>query len=353
MTHVIGAIVAAMLAAQPDASPPPVDEKLLNAFDQVERDVRRLGDWSQQSAIIRDAVRKVWQRSGWTDETDAYALKVAEEVSAIPPWDFPARMDKFTGLLAERYQLNDEQKSRVTSLFYQESFGFFLKNAKVVIDQAREVVGARVRQEPFTPEQVARWARDGAPLMADGRARIERIADLMRQDLSPAQREILQRDFAGFERRFRDMEKMRTEWADGRWRPEDWGLEADPIQSGQAAPAPTDQPAKSGRTPGPRGLSGPTRLLPHDETTWVIYVRDFSQRYRLDSAQRTAADSILTELVERAAQFRRDHANEIARVPMPARTYDPALAPIRRVFEELKARLDPIPTGAQRLLSGP
>jgi hypothetical protein len=125
-------------------------------------------------------------------------------------------------------------------------------------------------------------------------------------------------------------------------------MEDDPIQNGAGALA--QDPSQHGPAAAGSPGAGNTRLLPYDETTWHAYVRTFTGDYRLDAAQKASADSILDELVARAAQYRRDHLDELSAVPVAQRIYAPAYAPIRVSFEELKARLDALPTRTQRWL---
>ncbi len=105
--------------------------------------------------------------------------------------------------------------------------------------------------------------------------------------------------------------------------------------------------------------------MAEDESAWARYVREFIARYRLDDAQQVTARSVLADLEGRAKEYRSAHADELAKLDQKIRQADdPAsrsevaeqrkelLQPIADFFEELKERLDRLPTDAQRQQAG-
>jgi hypothetical protein len=130
------------------------------------------------------------------------------------------------------------------------------------------------------------------------------------------------------------------EWQQGRWTPEDWGLQDDPFHTdGRMSPALSGDRLDIDAPPGPTTLYDPT-----DEDAWQRYVRDFIRRYGLDEEQSTTAWAVLKDLRARAGAHRAAMEHEAAGAPLEVR-----MAPIyERLFEELKTRLDRIPTEDQR-----
>ena len=96
--------------------------------------------------------------------------------------------------------------------------------------------------------------------------------------------------------------------------------------------------------------------------SWQKYVERFTRIYKLDEAQKATARSILKELRERALAHRDRHHVEIEKLERRIQTHDGLqedienieeqlvvlYGPIDKMFDELKTRLDGIPTAAQQ-----
>jgi hypothetical protein len=91
---------------------------------------------------------------------------------------------------------------------------------------------------------------------------------------------------------------------------------------------------------------------------WDKYVADVSRKYNFDEPQRTNAQSILQDLRRRATQYRMSRADQFARAEtmkdQKARgdTLRTLSRPIDALFDELKARLENLPTIEQKQRSG-
>ena len=197
------------------------------------------------------------------------------------------------------------------------------------------------RDRPTDPvrarrQQVARWTRDSRDVLDDARAQVERVSGEFARTFTPDQRDIFERDMESYHRRMETVDKLRARWAAGGWRPEDWGLQNDPLY--RKARTAAENEADS---------DGPA-VDRFDELAWARYVREFVNQFQLDDAQATAAWSILDELLGRAADYRRLHRDEMADAADDAQAYAKLQAPIGELFDELKQRLRPIPTSAQR-----
>jgi hypothetical protein len=97
-----------------------------------------------------------------------------------------------------------------------------------------------------------------------------------------------------------------------------------------------------------------------DETKWVAYVRQFCTRYSLTEAQQATAFAILKDLQEQAQNYRGSRSEYIEQLEAQARKAESAeerravqdelrevLRGIDELFEELKHRLENVPTGDQ------
>jgi hypothetical protein len=332
----------------PGQMPQPLDQ-LRVATEQM----KKLGDWQEQCRTVERAIDRIWLENGWNKEPDLFARRAAHRVASVPPWEVAKRIEVMTDIIRDRYRLTDDQFAALQGAFYRELGGFMFNHAGTIFRQTREAVHARLANEPFTTEQVARWTRESDGLLQDARTRFERIGTELAQTLNPAQRRIYDRDMQSYRQRTEFMDQMRRRWAEGGWRPEDWGLENDPIQSqGPDSPSSPDKLGSVNGRPQSNGKPAPAPFLSYDETTWGTYVRLFVIRYRLDAAQIVAAHSILREVEARAADHRKLHRKEMDAVPRGERDTSPVFRPIRQLFEELQRRLRTIPTSAQRRAAG-
>jgi len=328
-------------AEQAPASPDPEAAPL----DQLTTEFKKLGDWEEQYRIIDRSMQSVWARNGWNSESDRYALDTLREVARIPPWEFTRRLDTLADRTAERYGLPPNETARLKARLYGEAFGFVWNNAGVLIRQTRESIEARVRGEPYTPDQIARWTEESDPLMEDMRRRVEGLGEDFAGSIDEEHRHLYEADMESFDHRMKTLDGLRESWAQGKWKAEDWGLEEDPIQNGALRPAEGKQPASAPAAP-PEGRD----RVPDagDPSTWATYVRQFVRKYHLDPGQTKAAESILVELTDRANSYMRANAVNSAKPSAAGPPDHDILAPVPAMFAELKARLERIPTATQR-----
>ncbi len=198
-----------------------------------------------------------------------------------------------------------------------------MRNVEVMLD-------TRLRGEPFTAQQVARWAQGFNPLMNDMELDVQRLATEFGEILYENQRSIYKRDRESLNRRMEYFVQKHQAWKRGEWRVEDWGLQDDvlhrPKSQSELAQEAVDR------------LIGRS-ALPYQESTWRRYVRAFVRTYELDEAQKRAGGTILDDLVTQAERYRTSKIDEISKLNPSTREDHAVLKPIRRMFSELKARL--------------
>jgi hypothetical protein len=146
----------------------------------------------------------------------------------------------------------------------------------------------------------------------------------------------------------------------------------DTAAQSEAAPAGPDEPATLQNAPGEQNTEDQGRREDNrerrrrfrrdqaEETTedplgsWERYVRDFTRRYRLDTSQQATAQSVLRDALAQRKLFEDSHRTDIAfaqQIEDPARRQrqiDSINAPIARLFEQLKTKLERLPTADQR-----
>lgn len=123
----------------------------------------------------------------------------------------------------------------------------------------------------------------------------------------------------------------------------------------QAAPDKTSEAATpKASTPAP---TRPIVVAPMPLDAWGKYVEEFIGKYNLDSKQAGQSQGILSELRKRADEYRLVHkldygaVEQIKDAPLRSEEVGRLDKPIQEMFEELRARLDKIPTDPQRKLA--
>ncbi|MCZ6652826.1 MAG: hypothetical protein O7D91_07350 [Planctomycetota bacterium] len=312
----------------------------MQALDEmVTLKAQKLGDWADQHRIISDVINNIWEQNNWTSEADSFARETFLQIERIPPWQFRDRLEAMMGAVKGRYGFDDRQTQQFQQQVFKDMWAMSLKYGPTLLRNAEEMLDTRLRGEPFTAQQVARWAQASDPLIKDMELDVQRFATEFGEILNERQLSIYKRDRESLNRRMDYFVRKHGAWKRGKWRIEDWGLQDDvlhrPKSQSELAQEAVDR------------LIGRS-ALPYQESTWRRYVRAFVRAYELDEAQKRAGGTILDDLVTQADRYRTSKADEISKLNPGERVNHPMLEPIRRMFTELKARLEVIPTERQR-----
>lgn len=322
MTHVLQAltVMVAALVGAGKADETVTRQEWLSNLQELIHDAQQLGPWQQNRDLILEANRNIFRQKGWASESDRFARQVIEKLADFPPGQIDERFDAFCDAMVERYKLDAQQRQTLHAIATRDAWASFLRHARPLLPIAREVIATRAAGDPFTAEQVARWCKIVEPMARDMRRQLDRSAAEFARSLRPDQRGRFDRDLVATRRRVDQRMTMMSEWQKGTWRPQDWGLQNDPIH------AAVIENAAQANAPTTRNVPAPAQ---GDADDWTVYVTNFIVRYGLDDDQQVTAQSILEEVRDRA----RSKADREARAEL---------------FEELKRRLDAIPTRAQR-----
>lgn len=364
-------------------------QQLFAEAQKLATKVYRSGDWSKHATDMKDMVENVWARNDWSTDADQFLKRLLIDINSHAPWEFYGRIKSATDLFRARYGLDDEQIKKLRAKFVQQGFVFFIQNAEAMLPVFQELIDTRLAGKPFTPEQVARWSKVLRPIATKTYQTLRRdVQTFAEQNLTPQQRSKVEADLKVFDTRTADMVEGMAEWQRGEWSPAEWGLDTDPVHvamqrqldgkapAGELASKSSD-PTKAAERGDPSQAKGPMRIgdsrryrmqsgggdesrFP-DESTWVQYVREFCDRYQLDKAQRASAFAILKDLQKRAQAYRASRADDIKKLQARVRNADSAedrgnaqadlqglLQGIEVLFEELKGRLENIPSARQR-----
>ncbi|MCA9244741.1 MAG: hypothetical protein KDA32_12335 [Phycisphaerales bacterium] len=356
-----------------DTDQPSTFERLRSHVGAILGAARQLGDWDRQSGYMFDAATQVYRQNGWNSEADNFSLDLMRSVESIPPWEINQRFDTFVGVISDRYYLDERQEAALRRMIVAENARLFAKHSGRIMSYATEAIQTRAAGEPFTADQVARWTRTAQPVFRDSRVSVERLAKEFSEQLDADQRQILERDLAAANNRMDTMERMAQGWMRGEWSAADWGMQNDPIQmAGEERVAAAAEQENAQQTDDSGSDAGvvagvvneaprqeppptpvkPTKNVPRDDDRYARYVRAFIDKFQLNDEQQQRAWLFHKEVVERDATLRRkfDPRIEAADAGSDART---SLSTARdhaldRLFDQLKRRLERLPTTKQR-----
>jgi len=355
-------VVTATGSAQ-DGSPREHREKPKGAapvggIEDIARELKKFGPWEKRIKFIDTAMDNVWEANGWNDESDRFALSTAKEVARIPPWKVTDRLDRFTGLIAQRYSLSPRQTTRLKGSILRETAGIVMRHAPLMMKQIHKVLetdnrlsGGEITQQSVA-DFVADWTRATEPIHQDALESLKRTKAEFESTLTPLQKKIYERDAKMLDKMLTFIDERRTSWALGNWKPQDWGLSSDMLKDAADA-AKTRRAAERAAKADAHGPQDarqkiPTRWVPHDPATWIAYARHVIKQFKLDEAQAAAVRSIHDELEERADKYLDTHRDELAGVNATEKSSGPGYKPVRDWFDLLVIRLDAIPTQAQK-----
>lgn len=348
------AIACTMSLARGSNEEPPLDDEQLadKGLAQVAglgAEISKMGEWEYQYPSIERAINNMWDKNGWRSESDQFARELMLEVASIPPWEFTRRTETAIDQVARRYKMTPAQRTTFQSQMYMRTGKLLFKNRSMLFKQIREVTTLRTLGKPINPDQVSQWVNESDELMDMARSEFNGMVEAVSQSFTPEQKQLLESDMESYRQRVKATNELREAWRRGEWSAEDWGLDTDPIQTGTnpVERAKQVQLLRASANRAHQQRLAESYYLPSDETTWERYVRRFIAQYDLNEAQSESCLSILREMKLRARAYTIAHGDEMESVPKTARPYSPAFDRIRQLFEELKDRLERIPTDHQ------
>jgi len=260
-------------------------------------------------------------------------------------WSVPKIMDVWVAALTRYYDLDEQQEEFTRALMNQRVKEFLIEHERDVRTLFSEYLGYRMSQEMPDQEVAMEFAGRAAPLMSAIRKEILDGNMDWREILNDEQKKKHDRDLQQMTRFFDQFDGTLERWSNGDVRPADFGR-----------------------------ISRSPRRIRKMEDGWDIYVKHFIRSYRLDEGQQQTAYSILRELKQAAARYRDSHKEEFAELdtrlqslsgrtpktnPADLEQYKKQYSsirdhrqrlerPISSLYEQLRSRLDGIPTSDQR-----
>ena len=268
-------------------------------------------------------------------------------------WNADRMMEDAVQTLVRRYNLNPEQTEYTRKLLTTKTKAFLKDHEAELRQLIRESIEMNIDKRKATPENYKGWAEKARPLFERAKKDILEGNKEWGEILNDTQKKIHDFDLAQMQGTFSQMDGLITKWSDGNYNPKD------------LSPRPPMAVAKGNEPQGHRVSDGPEVYVRKTEELWQLYVNQFSDVYQLSPAERNAGYAILQDCRSRATGYRNGHKKEFDAVEAQlkeASNTPTATAraielreqqaelekPIQDIFNDLRQRLDQIPSKAQR-----
>jgi len=293
-------------------------------------------------------------------------------------------LDRIADSMREDYGLDEEQDRRNRELLKRTIPKFLNENRAEIQTLMNQFFEAQFAGEAPEPADVAVWSQRVLPLLHDFQELSGDMADEMRTWLSDEQQIKLEGELAAFQTGVTLVSNKLHVWANGGYDPAtDWvpdeaerrrrrheedqlaqqameeARQARLEELGYVAPA-TEEAAVGGAGVGGAHASPTTSSAPAVKDEWVRYVEDFVEQYELDREQAQRARLYLAVQIESRDRHLRRNREKIEEVTKLLRSadsdeqrqraqqqYDALTGPVEKLFQELKDKLQTLPTREQ------
>jgi hypothetical protein len=287
-------------------------------------------------------------------ERDEARPRRAEQIPTEGFWPTQKMMermiDRITSGIAGEFNFDDSQLELTRDLFKARFPEFLNANRAEIQTLLNQYFEALLNDDPPAVEEVAEWAARVQPLMTEFGDVCTEVNESMREYLNDDQMVMLDAQYVTFQTGLRMVQNKLAVWADGGYDPETEWIHRDSRRGSRAEREAAEREADEAEAAPPP---------PKDE--WTIYTEQFIERYELNDEQKQKAFTFLQRQQEARDRYLRRSADEMARVTKllteaeteEARTasleaYQRLNAPVDHLFEQLKERLETLPTRAQR-----
>jgi hypothetical protein len=295
-------------------------------------------------------------------------------------------LDKAARRLVKDYGFDEYQHEQVRQLLH-EHVPRFLKEHQTELQQLlNDYLEAIAAEEPPDPEFAAEWAQQALPIVDEFRGMVRNFSTDMREFLTDDQEVLLDGYLAVVDTGTRFATGRLQEFADGGFDPEvHWPRgrrfkEDDPARMRElrremeaaravamSASAPVAPRAAREAKPGAPKLAADANArqvraaAKTDKDEWTRYVEWFIRRYRLNNEQQQKAYSLLQQQLDRRDRYFLSRTREMERIEkmfsqaktdeqtqLAESAYQKLFAPAGRMFDQLKEKLERLPTRQQR-----
>jgi len=303
------------------------------------------------TTIIVVASGGVAQDSGATPER-------ATEIPTAGFWPTPKMMDRIIDRIVDQmikhYDLDENQIELTRDLIGSRYPEFLTENRAEIQTLLNQYFEALLNDEPPLPEEVAEWAVRVQPMLAEFGEVTHEVTESMREYLGDEQVVMLDAETAAFNAGMTMVQNKMSVWVEGGYDPETEWIHPpkDRDESEGAAEDAEVEYVEELET---------EEVEPGPVDEWALYTQRFVERYQFNDEQKQKAYAILRRQQEARDRYLRRKVDEMTRVTKilseseteqerqaAQASFERLNAPVDRIFEQLKERLDTLPTRAQR-----
>ncbi|MFQ5806862.1 MAG: hypothetical protein ACE5I3_10470 [Phycisphaerae bacterium] len=301
-------------------------------------------------------------------------------------------LDKAAERLAKDYHFDEYQHEQMRQLLHERVPKFLRQHQSQLQGVLNEWLEAVAAEQPPDAEYAAEWAQRTLPMVEEFQGLVGGMAKGMREFMTDDQQVLLDGYLAVIDTGTRAANNRLQVFAHGGFDPErDWPgyrhvrrrspeeilelrhdmeyARAEAVersrqarsQGGAAAVPPSDAElvADALASP-PRPGPGPDKKVKNDKDEWTRYVEQFIRRYQFNDEQKQKAYSFLQQQLDRRERYLLRKGREIEHIKklydgaktdkelqLAESAYKRLNEPIDTMFQQLKEKLDTLPTRAQ------
>lgn len=301
------------------------------------------------------------------------ATKQVKKEEAVSPsntleglWPSPRLMDlmlaRWADELSREYELDDTQRAKVREAVTKRWSGFLNEHRSMIQPIANEFVEMRLELEPPPDQRVQDWAKRATPVFGKFREQFEQGTAEFREILTPLQRSKFEFKAMQFSLGMQVVEEKLKQWQRGEIDSKEFWEPTARHRRGHQDDHRRQHEAANTKQRAAETVPKETDQIALELKAWREYVEAFVRIYNLDEGQRTSVVSILSELKQRAISHRDGHREAITRLEQRIHNFTGSkeeqaelkkqltelYGPIDEMFNELKRRIEQVPTTAQR-----
>lgn len=301
-------------------------------------------------------------------ETTAQRVQFADRDGL---WLSPKLMDlmlaRWADAIGRKYDLKDEQRAKLREMAVSRWGGFLRDNASTVQPVINDLIEMRLGLEPPEKKHIQEWAKQALPVFEQVRGQLQASTQDFRQLLDPQQRVEFEVDALKLRVGLQWAQQKLEQWGEGEVDPDDLWTPPGERRERRAELGrrreESKETAKSAGS-GEKAAGAEKDQVLQELELWDRYVQSFMRLYQLDEGQRDAVLSVLNEMKERALAHRERHREDIERLEERIGSFSGSdeelealkkeltelYGPIDDMFNELKERIEQIPTASQRAM---
>ncbi len=349
------------------------------------------------SAIAQESSRN----ASASDHLDGYGIMLSPSV-------MEKLLDRIAEKMASDLQFDEAQAEESRRIFKENVLKFMKQNQREMTQLTNEFLEMRLDGNPPTPEAVADWSKRAMPMLERTKEIVSNVSEQMRPIMNDEQQVKMEASLAAFEVGTNFVGRRLQNWSDGGFDvATDWwkspgvqkldrerarelesavrqaretklavlrGEQPPIVAQAAAETAEPVVPVSSTETPAPSDPVQPQTIAPKatakaaatPKDEWTVYAESFIARYKLNADQQQKAMTHLGNAQAQRENFLRGKGRQmedIERTFKAAKTqeevksadeqYQKLMKPVDRMFDNLKEKLDGLPTREQRKNASP